>query len=201
MLLTPSAFFVSEAFSFAMDESGVLKDKMIVLFFRNCFDNNPEGFECLRELCRRLCVQFGLWKMVQPILDLGMTLTRAKCVQGGVPYDKLKLTLADTMTPGIHRKGIQSFIDEGNEALWKQVVQECQSGREVLQDLLWADTLVNVCGEELACEVHAVLKDVELLLQDLEHHLRLVLKVRERYFASPAKAPLQSLLSGVELDC
>ena len=130
------------------------------------FQTTPEESECLRELCRRLCGHFGTHSISQPLMDLGMALTRAKCVASGLAYEGLHMTVYDTMLPGLHIKGMRQLVEEADSDFCNLLIRECEVGEACLMEAMWSPDLQNL-EEDLANDAHAVFLEANLVIQDV----------------------------------
>ena len=129
----------------------------------------------MRELCRRLCIQFGVSSMSGPLIDLGAALTRAQCVAADLAHEVDDIYPFNCMTPSTHLKGIISITQEHGLQTWEQIVKECQIALACLGDALWSRSWYDDLQEDDAADVHKNLLDVHSMLQDVEGYLNLMI--------------------------
>ena len=129
----------------------------------------PDCCENVRELCRRLVNHFGGFPLCQCLLDVGMALTRSKCVAGGVPFRSLNVTVEDTMPPGRHIKNIQLLVDESDLSTRKLISSECAQAISFLQDFLWSENFETLgLGEAESADAHGCFSEVVMVLEDVK---------------------------------
>lgn len=172
-------------------ESQTLTGSAITDVFRQCYVQNPVGWECVRELCRRLCIHFGVASIAQPVLDLGTALSRGQIMSWGFPFDGLSVTIHNSMTPPAHRKGLKSFVDE-DYGTWKIIIKECKISHEILSEFLWDESWQDTFPVDDAAAIHGAITDALLLIEDVKifleklyHDMRICLEPEPKLFPSP----------------
>ena len=143
------------------------KSKAAIRVMAEWFGKNPNESECVRELCRRVCMVFGASSLGRPFVELGTALTKAKSVSCGVDVDSLVMTQHDAMTPSPQMRGIRHLISEATLSSMQQIKSECEIVDTFLSSKLWEDDFHQVMKEHEAEDIHTVILDALTVTRDV----------------------------------
>ena len=132
---------------------------------------NFERCECVRELCRVVAETCGHAPCVASLVELGFALTCAKAVAGGTAYEDLNISRQDCMLQSSYVKGLSTFVNEGNPAIWEIRVGECQIALDLLVTFLW--------NEDVSEEATLVFLNAMSVFEDLKMLLDFALECRQ----------------------